>query len=113
MMTRDDWIWVAIRIFGIFLIVMAVMAAPGIVSGVNQVWTWSRLVAGQEAHFHHQPPDSDDLGLIHYYRSSYATAKTTLAWHSVRLVTFVIVGIYFLRSGRIIFRLVRPPEQGN
>jgi hypothetical protein len=31
-MTKDDWIWVAIRIFGIYLVVLAITSVPGIVN---------------------------------------------------------------------------------
>ena len=33
-MTKHDWIWVAIRIFGIYLLVLAIIAIPSLISSM-------------------------------------------------------------------------------
>jgi hypothetical protein len=104
-MTRDDWIWVAVRIFGVYLVVMAVMTVPKVINGALSTWTWSGKVTFHEA----DTSDMSDMRLSQYYKTARAAAVTSLVVSSVRLVVFAIVGLYFLRNGRFVFRLVRPP----
>jgi hypothetical protein len=131
-MSKEDWIWVALRIFGIYLIVLATISIPEIVnSGIMCRSLWhihqvhdQRLdvspskmseIIGKDGKSMTRKDISaisklseinvvynDLLGNV--IESSFAT----LISNSVKFVLFLACGLYLLRGGRFIFNLVKP-----
>ena len=101
-MEKRDWIWVAIRVFGIFLLVRAVLAIPDLLSYAYQVgaeWWSIRFV----------PMIS---GTADVY-----TRHLMLKQSSVQLVRNLVLviicgwsGMYLVRDGGLLFRWIFPEE---
>jgi len=109
MMTKEDWIWVAIRIFGIFLIVKAITALPDVVGGVAQASQWRSL--GDSRCY--RGDLSEEFRVFDELRSTAFTVMVSRLMKAVaRVALFAVCGVYFLRGGRLIFRLIRPPSCG-
>jgi len=107
-MDRNDWIWVAIRIFGIYLLILGIVAIPeALGSGLNTYALWRMgvfdLVSKDEKTF-------NKLMEIAPYLSANAFA-TSLA----KVVLFSVAGSYFLKKGNFVFRLVsrQEPPKGS
>ena len=86
-MEKRDYIWVAIRIFGIYLLVQAIFALLAVAGALFQAYN-----------FRNAPADS----IMESLRNQiYATAMTTL-WHSVLAVlVYSTVGIYLAFGGKM------------
>ena len=100
-MTRQDWIWVAIRIFGIYLLILAITGIPASVStGCSSYMLWRASGGG------------DIAGI---WSTLWATRIPLLLGSVAGVVLYSVVGVYFLKSGRLVFRLVNwqgGPEEG-
>jgi hypothetical protein len=109
-MSKEDWIWVAIRIFGIYLVVLTITAIPRFVStSLNLYYNQSYKKAvitdyGAEGNV------TKDNEVGDMMRTVYTTSVTTFAGCIVKLVLFASLGVYFLKGGKLIFRLVCPPN---
>lgn len=138
-MSKEDWIWVAIRIFGIYLVVLAIMAVPGVANSAFMVWNYRDLhlmhqsmrantvnpsdvakrlaesgkeaPAGEVADKVSQFSKAEDM-VGDVYAGIYTSSISALLSGLCRLFLFAGCGAYFLRSGRIIFRLVAPRGDG-
>jgi len=108
---KRDWIWVAIRVFGIYLLVLAVTGLPGLVSSA-----WSAVafadIAGNWRHEGDQCSSDGALMLSKMFGKLFSAAVSSLLASITQVVIFTIVGIYLLRSGKLVFRLVYPPDGG-
>jgi hypothetical protein len=126
-MTKEDWIWIAIRIFGIYLIVLAIISIPGIInSGFMTISLWdihqaqdkrfgemSMLVGndgksstGQDIVWTSEKlKDIKDI----YTDMSFSMFESNLASfvsNIVEFILFLFCGVYFLRSGKLVFKLI-------
>jgi hypothetical protein len=93
-MNRKDWIWVAVKVFGIYLAIQALLALPPLISTyllINEASAGFRLSVGRSA--------------------------TIPLWQQA--ATFFILvnlSLYFLRSGRLVYVLIGrsvPPSLGE
>lgn len=86
-MTKDEWIWVAIRIFGIFLLVLAIMAIP---KAAGAIYGYVYLSAAVE--------NSNELQTV-----ISATQKAAMA-SGIRALTSVLLyfplSYYFIKHGK-------------
>ena len=114
-MTREDYIWVAIRIFGIYLIVLAVTGLPGLVMHGTLAYQLRDMAHQGGASQRMQPDTTGERTLDpamqtsritedFMFRNSLASFVSPL----VRVIMFSIGGIYFLRGGKLIFGLIYP-----
>ena len=103
-MDKRDWIWVAIRIFGIYMLVLAVTGVPSLISYGWMALTFWRMQPTPSG------DDSNKLLLDTMVRAKVSYAGL-LGAQIVRVTLFTLVGVYLLRSGRLIFRLILPPER--
>ncbi|OZG72812.1 hypothetical protein BTA51_12595 [Hahella sp. CCB-MM4] len=91
-MNKGEWIWVAIRIFGIFLLVLGIKAIPDAVSGIYGYIQISAAIG-----------DNAELAQV-----VAATQKAALTG-SVKAITSILVYLpfsyYFLRHGKWLHRL--------
>jgi hypothetical protein len=93
-MTSRESLLVAVRIFGIYLLVQAAMAIPSLISGVVMYFTVL-------------DPTSD--GMSSYLRSVYLGALAGL----LSLVIFPIAGIWLLRKPESLLRLFGGEMSGS
>lgn len=91
-MTKDEWIWVAIRIFGIYLLVLAVIAIP---EAIGNMYAYIKMSFAIE--------DSSELAKLATSLRGAAIAKGFTA--IAQLILFSLVSYYFLRHGKLIHRL--------
>ncbi len=111
-MTRNDWIWVAIRIFGIYLIVLAIVEIPNVISsGVMTYHYWG--LRGMEPV---SLPDSSaiisdlDRMSTRVFANMAVTQGTALVHSIVRIILFGMIGCYFVTNGKLLFQLVGRPN---
>ena len=95
-MTKRDWIWVAIRVVGLYLLVQAIMAIPLLLSAAVGAYTIWDLPAGT---------DGD-----HTRRTLMATMGAQLMSSFSRLVICGILGINLVRGGAWLFEMIYPPD---
>lgn len=88
-MNKSEWIWVAIRIFGIYLLVLAVIAIPEAIGAVY-------------AHLHlaNAASNSSDLASMADSMRKAAVAKGVTAFFQFLL--FSIVSYYFICHAKLI-----------
>jgi hypothetical protein len=101
-LSKHDWIWVAIRDFGLYLLVRAVIAIPNVIVAF-MMWHLAP---------HLSLPDADQR-----FRdaSEMVTrgAWVELASASVQFILFAFIGIYLVRGGGWVFRIVCPPDSAD
>jgi hypothetical protein len=84
-MSRKDWVWVAIKVFGIYLGVEAVRAVPPLVTNYLT------------------------LNEVHDAQLSVGHVMMMPIWGQfAALVILANLSLYFLRSGRLVFWLIGP-----
>ncbi len=97
-MNKREWIWIGIRIFGIYLLVQAVTAIPSVLSSALMLHTFSNF----------QAVAADTEGKLRNSLLTGARAELTRS-----LSQFIICGafaIYFLRHGALLFRWMNRTE---
>ena len=101
-MQKEDWIWLAIRIFGIYLLILAATAVPSIISNMVGLFAYAA-----------SPPPAGSSA-----DNSMKELLSNFAWqHVVALIRCVadlllygVAGIHLLRGGKLIYRLMQAPE---
>jgi hypothetical protein len=94
-MERQDYIWVGIRLFGVFLLVEAVLAIPGLLAA--SVLVYRRLVVTETFPFPSNEFFTVTLGQLVQSLSAVAI--------------YGLVGLYLIRGGRRVFRWISPPPE--
>lgn len=124
-MTKQDWIWVAIRIFGIYLLVLAVTTVPRVVSSCLSAYTHYRLRVHFQAHDTGRGPGEGHEGKApdtftqlrrttrELAERQAVSALNQLASSVVQLALFGAIGVYLIRSGCLVFRWVFPPTAAD
>ncbi len=113
-MSKEDWLWVAIRVFGIYLLVLAVTNVPSVFSGALRAYGASQLPTFRSAR------DSPDAKFAELAASFDETKEAALSRGLAELVSSVFsvllfgaLGVYLIRNGRFLFKLVTPPSQAS
>ena len=91
-MNKSEWIWVAIRIFGIYLMVLAIIAVPDAIGNVYGLMHMADAVQ-----------KTGDFATMASSLQKAAMAKGTTAM--AQIVIFSIASFYFLRHGKAIHNL--------
>ena len=115
-MSKEDWIWVAIRIFGIYLLVLAITAAPSLFSDAFSTYARWRLWGTAQRlteSLAQSVPDKKEAAspLVELGSESFINSLSKCVGTLLRVILLGAVGIYVIRSGRLIRRWVFPPEQ--
>ena len=97
-MTRDDYIWIGVRLFGVYLLVRAIMSGVGLASNLSSALVAERL---RESNVDAAADMADKL---------FYTALATSASSAVSCVLYLLAAVYLLRGGALVFRLVAPPR---
>jgi hypothetical protein len=91
-MTREDWIWVAIKVIGIYVGVEAVLTLPNLLYSFRMIQDPSGRFAENVA---------ASAGLLGF-------------WHLLaRFILLATVSIYFLRSGRLVLWLIASGKEAR
>ena len=105
-MSKKDWIWVAIRIFGIYLLVMAVVALPGLVKSGWVSYHYREFMKAARA----AADETEHSGFTDLSLKLLEANLAQVIGGAARVIVFTIVGIYLLASGRLLFRLIYRKE---
>ena len=95
-MTKRDWIWFAIRVTGLYLLVQAILAIPLLLSAATGAYALWDLPPG---------PDGD-----HTRHALMTTMSSQLAGSFARLVICGLLGINLVRGGTWLFEMIYPPD---
>ncbi|MEE2602742.1 MAG: hypothetical protein VX595_06720 [Pseudomonadota bacterium] len=91
-MNKDEWIWVAIRIFGIYLLVLAIISIPEAIGAI-----YAHLNVADAAN------RSSELASVAGSLRKAAVSKGITAVS--QLVLFSVASYYFICRGKLIHRL--------
>ncbi len=106
-MDKKDWIWVAIRIFGIYLVVMGIVGVPKMIgSGIIASFLYDDYQYYEDASSDVDTSDTFEKGVAELHKSTFERALSDLILGLTRVILFLGCGIYFLRGGKRIFKLV-------
>jgi hypothetical protein len=97
-MTKNEWIWMAIRVSGLYLMVMAIMGVPELFASAYRAYTF----------WDYQPPSSSgDIGNIAYMVHRLSNSQFASFIGYVARVAFLwFIGRYLLRDGKMIYNMV-------
>lgn len=107
-MNRNEWIWVAIRIFGIYLLVLAITAIPDLIYGAvssYMYWSAQKSSAGFEG--------KDWAAINTIMQQSSATLAFSFVSGLARVILYSVIGYYLLRKGNFLFKVIshqQPPQ---
>ena len=104
-MNREDWIWVAVKVFGIYLLLLAVTGVPSLVSSTLYTWAWQDTAEQVETDPMSTQDDTGDRGLGEILSKAAQRSLSSMIGQLVRLVLFTGLGIYLLKSGKVILRV--------
>jgi hypothetical protein len=104
-MEKQDYVWAAIKIFGIYLIVLAIIAIPelvgyGIQMGGYDTKTEVIIQKDQIA------KGSNAIDFKYVAEEMRLNAISLFISHLSKVILFSIIGFYFLNSGKLIFNLI-------
>jgi hypothetical protein len=98
-MTKRDYIWVAIKVFGLYLLVAAIVALPLLLSSAificQDVGTFSAT-------------DIDRIS-----RTLHSAQWNQFFNSLFRVVICGAFGIYFIKSGAWLLKIICPPDSDN
>ena len=94
-MEKRDYIWVAIRIFGIYLLVKAVIVIPMVAGALLQTYNTYNC-----------RDLLPDLG-----KWQHANAMTTLLQSVLEVLIYSLVGVYLTFRGKLVFQSICPPDE--
>lgn len=97
-MTRNDWIWLAIRVTGLFFLAKAILAIPLVVASGLYVW-----IAGSMKMM------LTDTGNLE--KATHELAVSSFVDTCVQFVCYSIAGIYFAMKGKLVRKLIRISEE--
>jgi hypothetical protein len=97
-MTKHDWIWIAIRVFGIYLLVEALLAIPGLVSSAFSIYEFYPII------------HSGSAGLDRVPQTVLSSVASQLVNSATRLFICGAVGVYLVKGGSSFFRILCPPD---
>lgn len=91
-MNKSEWIWVAIRVFGIYLLVLAIVAIPDAIGNVYAL-------------IHLSGSSQDVSELKSFSESLQKAAMANGVTGSCQVVIFLVASYYFLRHGKAIHKV--------
>ena len=110
-MTKEDYVWVGIRIFGIYLLVLALTTLPNLVHSGYMSYHMHHLTRMQDHLMEGTEESPDKLAtLMHKFLETGFVAQAGNAMTCiVRIVLFSLAGLYMTCRGRFLFRIVSSP----
>lgn len=103
-MTKDDWVWLAIRVLGLLLLVMAISSLPGAFAFAYAGYIWSEV------------PAIPDLANMAEWGAGAQMLKQVMATQEslsaygvascIEVVVYSCASYYFIRKGDRLHRIV-------
>ena|SRR3569833_2740620 len=103
-MGKSDWIWVAIRVFGLYLLVLATIAVPDVLSSALKVSSYSTVA-------HARILTADESVRFDMQQAILVEAIERLFSSLSRVLLYGGIGLYLIRGGELVFRMVFPPHK--
>ena len=102
-MTKDDFIWVAISVFGIYLIVLAIIEIPGLFSSMYKPY----------AFWDYDPPKTNsEMDVLLSFASKIRDRElSSFLYSAIRVFLYFVIGSFFLRRGKFIYKMIN--KSGN
>ena len=97
-MDRQQISWLAVRAFGLYLLIQAIMLVPDLLAGLYATRAYSNLISSM---------GSDNNNLASTARAATSMYRTLLFGPLLKFVLFSSAGIYLLRRGRFVMRLLQ------
>jgi len=97
-MTKDEWIWVSIRIFGIFLMILAIMAIPRVFSTA-----YTASVYLDRPGIESLSSNNEETMLV--YKMLKAQISETIR-SVLEVLIYGFFGFYFIRGGKWLHNII-------
>jgi hypothetical protein len=108
-MNKRDCIWTAIRVFGIYLLVRAIIVIPHFLSSLYQTYVFWDM-----RHPSIIQNDNITMQMLQEMMKKIPASTASQACTALfQIILFSIVGIYMIRGGKWLFNIICPPETGN
>ena len=109
-MIKEDYVWVGIRIFGIYLLVLALIGLPSLVHSLYM----SYHLRGFPSMYDYNIEDEDNVDdlskdLHKYLNSLFLSYASNSISCVIRVVLYVLAGLYMTCKGKFLFRIVSSP----
>jgi len=105
-MNKEDVLWAAIRIFGIFLLVMAIMQIPKLLKSSMTSYIYS----GYESTLSSLPETQSDFNIDEVFSKAFnklfSKSISDAILSVINIIIYSLAGLYFLRKGDFVFKLV-------
>lgn len=106
-MNREDWIWVAIRVFGIYLLVLAVVALPGVLLfGTQAIFSRGLWHSSPTMTATSQASNTPDATMDMAALVAHANAMSRLVGSLGEVILFSLIGYYLVRRGNWLFKII-------
>ena len=109
-MNREGVIWIAIRVFGVYLLVCGALEVPRLFSssyGVYWSWSWYRMHMNQASEY---TPEAEEAFDEVFVVLSWSRTMSKVLTEFSGLVLFMGCGIYCVRRGRLVLAVL---DMGN
>ena len=103
----------AIRIFGIYLIVLAITTIPTLISYSLSLYYQQSSKEAVITGYDEEGEVTKESNVRDMMRTIHMTTVATFTACVVKLLLFTGLGVYFLKGGKLMFRLVCPPDLGE
>jgi|WetSurMetagenome_2_1015567.scaffolds.fasta_scaffold549230_1 hypothetical protein len=108
-MGKQDYVWAATKIFGIYLIILAIIAIPGLIGYGIQMGgfdTKTEVIIQQDQ----IAKGSNAIDFKNVAEEMRLNAISMFIPNLSKVILFSIIGFYFFCSGKLIFKLINLRE---
>jgi len=110
-MTKEDYVWVGIRIFGIYLLILALITLPSLVNSIYMSYQLRDRTSGIRYYIDGTEENVEKLTNIlnRLLDTGFRTQVGHTITYSIRVVIFVLAGLYMTCKGKFLFHIVSSP----
>lgn len=105
-MTKSEWLWIVIRVVGVFFVAKAIIAAPQVISSGISHLSYSDFIG--EILDKSETMDNGNSHKIRNWTENLMIANFVEAVSE--FIFYGVVGLYFCTRGRWLHRLITPPD---
>ena len=110
-MNKEDYVWVGIRLFGVYLLVLVVINLPGLISSGYSAYsaiTLSRMSRSMGDKTQASKTDAPEV-FERLERNAVVAQTSDCLMHVCRIILFTLAGLYMTCRGQMVFNLVSAP----
>ncbi len=107
-MNKQDWIWISIRIFGIYLIVLSITCLPELLGSISK-----KMIIGGD---YYLPSAQSSKGLnacAEYANQMRVKSTVSIIVSFLKVTIYGAVGLYFIRGGNFLFKIISSTGNSN